>query len=41
LVSGGAAWAVAIGMVNLTQESTDRRVSQKRDGWFFSAWLLI
>lgn len=35
-----AAWAVAIGMVNLTQIH-GRRVSQKRDGWFFSAWLLI
>ncbi|MGE5579333.1 MAG: hypothetical protein ACM3WU_04735 [Bacillota bacterium] len=34
------AWAVAIGMVNLAQIH-GRRVSQKRDGWFFSLWLMI
>ncbi len=35
-----AAWAVAIGMVNLTQIH-GRRVAQKKEGWFFSAWLLV
>lgn len=35
-----AAWAVAIGMVNLAQIH-GRRVAQKREGWFFSGWLIV
>jgi len=35
-----AAWTVAIGMVNLAQIH-GRRVSQKRDGWFYSIWLMV
>ena len=34
------AWAVAVGVVNLTQIHS-RRVSQKREGWFYSVWLII
>lgn len=34
-----AAWAVAIGMVNLAQIH-GRRVAQRREGWFFSGWLV-
>lgn len=35
-----AAWAVAIGMVNLTQIH-GRRIANKKEGYVFSAWLLI
>ncbi len=35
-----AAWAVLVGTINLTQIH-GHRISGKRDGWVFSAWLLI
>lgn len=34
-----AAWAVLVGSVNLTQIH-GRKVSAKREGWFYSAWLI-
>lgn len=36
----GQAWMVAVGVVNLTQIH-GRRVSQKKEGWPFSVWLMI
>lgn len=33
------AWMVAIGIVNLTQIHY-RRIAAKREGWFYSAWLI-
>lgn len=35
-----SAWAVAVGVVNLTQIH-GKRVQQKREGWFYSLWLMI
>ena len=35
-----AAWAVLVGSVNLTQIH-GRKVSAKREGWFYSAWLMF
>ena len=35
-----AAWAVLVGSINLCQIH-GRRISQKREGWVFSVWLLI
>ncbi|MGB4657160.1 MAG: hypothetical protein WBI43_06305 [Bacillota bacterium] len=35
-----SAWAVAVGIVNLTQIH-GRRVQQRREGWIYSLWLII
>lgn len=35
-----AAWMVLVGSVNLTQIH-GRRVASKKEGWFFSAWLIL
>ena len=35
-----AAWAYAVGMVNLTQIH-GRRIAGKKEGWVFSTWLLV
>ena len=35
-----AAWAVLVGSINLSQIH-GRRISQRREGWVFSVWLLI
>jgi hypothetical protein len=35
-----AAWAVLVGSINLTQIH-GRRISAKKEGWFYSVWLLI
>lgn len=34
------AWACAVGMVNLTQIH-GKRIATKKEGWFFSLWLLL
>jgi hypothetical protein len=35
-----AAWAVLVGSINLTMIH-GRRVSSKREGWFYSGWLIL
>jgi hypothetical protein len=35
-----ANWAIAVGMINLAQIH-GRRVAQKKDGWFYSGWLIV
>lgn len=35
-----AAWMVLVGTINLTQIH-GRRVTSKKEGWFFSAWLIL
>jgi len=34
------AWIIAIGMVNLAQIH-GRRMAQKKEGWFYSGWLIV
>lgn len=35
-----ANWAIAVGMINLAQIH-GRRIAQKKEGWFYSAWLIV
>ncbi len=35
-----AAWACAVGLINLAQIH-GRRIAGKKEGWFYSAWLLV